>query len=227
MSRIQGIWSTVASVVGRILDVGPFWWVWLTAAVGTTVTLRLLGGVFAPATGFAAVPFFVVGIGVISVVYSLLLEFWPRRGTTVPPTIDCLPVTSPTARPRGESMIPGAAGLALIVFSIFLHLSITRRELTILVVGLPLVLVFAPTFVLFAYGYWRGEPTIGAFGYRAMPLGFAVFVALAAAVLLGRRFGVPMAGDGLAFPLAIGAIVGLLCLASFYRAWRRSSGSDG
>lgn len=226
MSRIVGIWSTAASIVGRILDIGPFWWVWLTAVVGVTVGLRLLGGIFAPETGIAAIPAFLMGIGATSIVYSLLLEFSPRRAVKAPLTIDCLPSEPPSVRPSGESMIPGAAGLALVVFSIFLHLAIARRELTILVVGLPLALVVAPTFVLFAYGYWRGVPTIGAFGYRAMPWGFAVFLLLAIAVLVGRRFGVPMAGEGLGVPLGIGAIVALGCVASFYRAWRRATGAD-
>lgn len=221
---VGGLWSTVTSVVGRLVDIDLFWWVWLTAVVGTTLGLRLLGGPFAPEAGFGAIPFFLVGIAAISIVYSLLLE--SQRAADPPVTIDCMPARSTAVRPRGEAMLPAAVGLALFVFAVFLHLSITRRELTILVVGLPLVLVVAPMFVLFAFGYWRGEPTIGAFGYRAMPWGFAAFAALAVAVLIGRRLGVPMLGGGLAFPLFVGAVVLLGCLASFYRAWRRAHDPD-
>ena len=219
MKRGKGLWATVKAVVERILDLDQFWWLWATTVVGVTVGLRVFGGgPFAPAAGFAAIPLFLGGIGLTSIVYALVIELLLHREVVEPTDDDCTPPRVRSMRPRGEAMIPAALGLALTVFSIFLGLAIARRELTILVVGLPLVLVFAPTFVLFAFGYWRGEPTVGAFGYRAMPWGFGAFVALAILVLVGRKIGAPMAGDGLLLPSVIAVIVGLAFLASFYRA---------
>jgi hypothetical protein len=196
MSPIDGLWSTAKSFIGRILDIDQFWWIWFSA-------------------GIAAIPFFLAGIGVISIVYAVWVELRPPdRDADLPLTIDCPPSTSPSVRARGESMIPGAVGLALLLFSLFLGLSIERHELTILVVGLPLVLGFAPAFVLFA------------FGYRAMPIAFGTFLGLAGVVLLGRLSGLTRAGDGLLFPLLVGAIVALLYLGSYIRARRRAQASD-
>jgi hypothetical protein len=221
MSRIRDWRSTLGSIARTILDIDQFWWTWFAAAVGTVVVLRLLGGRnFEPEAGIAAVPFFLAGIGSVSILYAVAVEMRPRRNGRPPPPIECGPSSTSTTRSRGESMIPGAVGLALAVLSIFLHLAIARSELTILVVGLPLVLVFSPAFALFAFGYLRGEATLGAYGYRTMPFAFGAFAGLAGIVLLVRSLGVTSAAKGLFFPLLVGGIVLVLYVLSVVRALR-------
>ena len=91
MKTIQGAWSTIASIVGRALDLDPFWSVWLTAVVGVIVGMRLLGGPWSDELGTGAIPFYLLGIGAVSIVYALLLEAVPRRGAPDQPTIECAP----------------------------------------------------------------------------------------------------------------------------------------
>ena len=81
--------------------------------------------------------------------------------------------------------------------------------------------------MLFSFGYTRGEPTIGAFGYRVMPWGFAAFLVLAGAVLVERRFRILGSGNGLAVPLLIVVVAGLVCATSLYRAWRATQDAEG
>ena len=56
MKTIQGAWSTIATIVGRVLDIDPFWTVWLTAVVGVIAGMRVLDGPWATELGTAATP---------------------------------------------------------------------------------------------------------------------------------------------------------------------------
>src|SRR6185503_15356813 len=107
VKRGKGLWATVKAVVERILDLDQFWWLWATTVVGVTVGLRVFGGgPFAPAAGFAAIPLFLGGIGLTSIVYALVIELLLHREVVEPTDDDCTPPRVRSMRPRGEAMIP-------------------------------------------------------------------------------------------------------------------------
>jgi hypothetical protein len=117
-------------------------------------------------------------------------------------------------------MIPGVVGLALATLGAFLLIALARRDLVILVVGLPVVLITAPLFALFAFGYTRGEPTIGSFAYRKMPWGLGAFLALTGFVLAARALHLADSDDAVSLSIIASVAAAAAFGFNFFRNWR-------
>jgi len=224
MNRIRGR-AMQALELGRAfvdallsaLSIDWFWSVWLMAVVAVEIGITRAVPNLAGAGAFA-MAVYLCGAGLTSALYATSYELIARRY-----------VDQPAARPKrrassspppGETMIPGVVGLALATFGAFLFIALARRDLVILVVGLPVVLITAPLFALFAFGYTRGEPTIGSFAYRKMPWGLGAFLALTGFVLAARALHLADSDDAVSLSIITSVVAAAALGFNFFRNWR-------
>jgi hypothetical protein len=217
-ARLRELGRLAVDVMMAIVGVDWFWSIWLTAVVGVemgmTVAIRPLAH-----AGTLGLAVYLAGAGLASAVYAVFYEVVARRPVRADAAAESRAAARPVARSAGESMIPGAIGLALTVLAIFLFIALARNDLVILVIGLPIVFITAPLFSLFAFGYTRGEPTIGSFAYRKMPWGLVAFVVLAVLVRLARD-NHWMSGEGaLRVSTVVIVAAGLALAINLYRNW--------
>jgi hypothetical protein len=165
-----------------VLAVDLFWSIWLTVVVVTELVLIALNVTNMLPSWLFAAPVYFGAAGAASAVYSVAYEFIAH-----PPArkwkADAQKRDVPEPVSTGESIIPGAFGTALLTFAVFLNVALYKAQPLIAIVGLPLVFVTAPLFAMFAFGYARGQPDVGGFAYRKMPLGLIGFVGLSLIVL--------------------------------------------
>jgi hypothetical protein len=225
MNRIRGRVMQALELVRALVDallsalsIDWFWSVWLMAVVGVEIGITRAVPNLAGAGAFA-MAVYLCSAGLTSALYATSYELIARRY-----------VDQPAARPKrrassappppGETMIPGVVGLALATFGAFLFIALARRDLVILVVGLPVVLITAPLFALFAFGYTRGEPTIGSFAYRKMPWGLGAFLALTGFVLAARALHLADSDDDVSLSIITSVAAAAALGFNFFRNWR-------
>jgi hypothetical protein len=225
MNRVRGrvmqvleLGRALADAFVSALSIDWFWSCWLIAVVGVEIGITKavpnVAGAAAPAMAV-----YLCGAGLTSALYATSYELIARRYVDQPGT-RAKAGARRSPPPPGETMIPGAIGLALATLGAFLFIALARRDLVILLVGLPVALVTAPLFSLFAFGYTRGEPTIGSFGYRKMPWGLGVFLALTVFVFVARTLHL-MDGDGALSISLIATVAAAAALGfNFFRNWR-------
>jgi hypothetical protein len=225
MNRLRGRVIQVLELVRALVDaflsalsIDWFWSCWLMAVVGMEIGITKAIPNVAGAGPFG-MAVYLCGAGLTSALYATTYELVARSYVDQPGN-------KPKARarrsppPPGETMIPGAIGLALAALGAFLFIARARRDLVILLVGLPVALITAPLFSLFAFGYTRGEPTIGSFGYRKMPWGLGAFLVLTVFVFTARTFHL-MDGDGALSVSLIATVAAAAALGfNFFRNWR-------
>jgi hypothetical protein len=226
MNRVSGRVMQVLELIRALVDavlsalsIDWFWSVWLMAVVGVEIGITRAVPNLAGA-GAYAMAVYLCGAGLTSALYATSYELIARRYVDQPAVQPKRRARSSSPPPPGETMIPGAVGLALATFGAFLFIALARRDLVILVVGLPVVLITAPLFALFAFGYTRGEPTIGSFAYRKMPWGLGAFLALAGFVLAARALHLTDSDDAVSLSIIAGVAAAAALGFNFFRNWR-------
>jgi hypothetical protein len=219
--RVMQVFEIIRALVEAFvsaLSIDWFWSCWLIAVIGVELGItKAIPNV--AGSGAFAMAVYLCGAGLTSALYATSYELIARSYVDQPgPRPKARARRSPP--PPGETMIPGAIGLALATLGAFLFIALARRDLVILLVGLPVVLITAPLFSLFAFGYTRGEPTIGSFGYRKMPWGLGAFLGLTVFVFVARTLHL-MDGDGALSVSFIAIVAAVAALGfNFFRNWR-------
>ena len=176
-----------------ILGIDWFWSLWLAVVALVELILALLGLPDLVPSWLSPAPLYIGAAGVTSVVYAIAYEFVAH-----PPVGAEAAAAQRRDKPQpastGESIIPAGIGLALVTFAVFLDAAIVREDPVIAFVGLPMVVVTAPFYAMFTFGYIRGQPDVGGFAYRTMPWGLAAFLVLSILVLTGRQLGWDLRG---------------------------------
>jgi hypothetical protein len=176
-----------------VLGVDWFWSLWLAVVALVEVILAVTGLPNLGPAWLSPAPAYIVSAGVTSVVYAVVYEFVAH-----PPVSKALADAQRRDKPQpastGESIIPAGIGLALVTFAVFLDAAIFKQDPVIAFVGLPLVVITAPFFAMFTFGYIRGQPDVGGFAYRTMPWGLAAFLVLTILLLAARQFGWDLRG---------------------------------
>jgi hypothetical protein len=200
-----------------VLSIDWFWSVWLAAVVGVELAItKMIPSVVG--SGSSALAVYLCGAGLTSALYATSYELIARGHIDRPATRRKVSARR-CPPPPGETMIPGAVGLALATLGAFLFIALARNDMVVLLAGLPLVAITAPLFSLFAFGYTRGEPTIGSFAYRKMPFGLVLFLAIAVVVVVARNLHW-MEGDGAVLVSSVAIPAAIVALAfNLYRNW--------
>ena len=188
-----------------VLGIGFFWTVWLLFVLVSQVLVASLNWTSTFGLADHPVPVYLAAGGVASVIWAAVYELLFRQEVPSSAAPDDKPRTS-----TGESIIPAAVGLAAIVLAPFLAIALEEKQPAVVIVALPLVLWTAPLFPLFSFGYTRGQPDIGGFAYRKMPLGLIVSGVLAGAIWGMQQLGWWTEGIiGTALILALVAFLGV------------------
>jgi 4-hydroxybenzoate polyprenyltransferase len=200
-----------------VLSIDWFWSVWLASVIGVEIAItKMIPSVVG--SGSSAIAVYLCGAGLTSALYATSYELIARRDIDRPATRRKVRARR-SPPPPGETMIPGAIGLALATLGAFLFIALARNDMVILLAGLPVVVITAPLFSLFAFGYTRGEPTIGSFAYRKMPWGLVPFLAIAGFVVVARSLHW-MEGDGAVLVSSVVIPAAIVALAfNLYRNW--------